>query len=619
MGIFDFLKKEENKEEFSEIILKTENVPQTLLDISKKYDLPLSNLDFELLSYKTFVKMGDTDFVEADSETLKLIEHENFLIDEHNEIKQSYEIKVKKYRFEDDFEIIGEMKTNKNLTKAEFVVLKSSKLNIKNLKEKLIDEFNKKKLKNSLLINLCDKNMREDINKLVSLVLIEEGLSQDFKIELCKCIDPKPTIQGRVEYTYKKHKKEHENLYIYPIKKGETIIEIINPKPGTNGRNCKGEIIKAEPLLEFTIPDIAFDEKTIKKEENEDRIIFVSLKDGYVVKEDDKFEIKDQLELRQVNIKTGNIKGADESDVKMKINESDVLKEAVADGMVVESKELIIKGNVGNKSKVKAKTLKIEGQTHQNSKILAIEAEINVHKGYLKAKNVTINSLESGRIVADKVYVKRALGGEIVAKEIEIDMLLSHVKMYALKKIKVNVLKGEENLFCISPKKVLKDTDIKKLETELEEVRRDIRRVKEEALKIKKILLENKRGYLELKKTYEENKKRGVKNSPALITKLKKYQEINKKYLKFNEKIMNLKLKEEEILETIDNIQNALYNAKIINCSAWTPYNRIEFELLEPPVTLKYDTKDDGYCGFKLRFFEFPKIVKIKVDNDCGS
>ena len=615
MGLFDIFKKHKTHKEFEEVVVDTENVPQELLKVSKEYNLPLSSLDFKLLGVETYLKLGETDFIHADAEALKMIENENFLIDEHNEIKQVYKIKIIKFT-SSELELNGQIKPNEFLTEVKFL-FDANNCNINDF-EKMLEELNKKKLKNNLLINLCDKQLRDDIERFLSMSALAKKENR-IEITLCKCLDVIKTIQGRVDYLYKKFKKEEENLYIYPVKKNDVLIKITKPKEGRNGRNCRGEVILAEKLKEFEIPEIEFDRDSIKKVEDEEFILYVAIRDGYVVVDDGKYAIKDQLEVRQVNIKTGNIKGADESDVKMKIKESDSLKEAVADGMVVESAELQIKGNIGNKAKVKAKELTIEGQTHQNSKILAINAHINVHKGYLKAKNVTINSLENGLVIADTVHIKRALGGEVRAKEIIIDTLLSHTKVYGLTLIKIEKLKGEENLFCISPKKVLKTLDVKELEKELEEVRQNINLVKKQKNKLLEVINQNKKAYMELKKIYSENKKKGVKTSHSVLMKLKKYQELNKKAAAYNEKIENLKLKEEEILQTIDNIQNALYNAKIVNCSAWSPYNRIEFELIEPPVTLKYDTQGESACGFKLKFTEIPEIVKIKVDDDCGT
>jgi hypothetical protein len=58
-----------------------------------------------------------------------------------------------------------------------------------------------------------------------------------------------------------------------------------------------------------------------------------------------------------------------------------------------------------------------------------------------------------------------------------------------------------------------------------------------------------------------------------------------------------------------------------VNYSEWKEFNKIEFDLIEPPIRLRYDTRgDEGICGFKLKDYgdEF-KIVKIKVDNDSST
>jgi hypothetical protein len=103
--------------------------------------------------------------------------------------------------------------------------------------------------------------------------------------------------------------------------------------------------------------------------------------------------------------------------------------------------------------------------------------------------------------------------------------------------------------------------------------------------------------------------------------KLKEHKILRENYQKLLQKLKNYENDKEELLEIIDNIQNAVYNAKIISLTPWRPFNRIEFDIIEPPISLKYDIKgDEGICGFKLKFFgEAPKIVKIKVKDDSGS
>ena len=616
MGLFKFLKKEKEIKEFEPKIVLCENVNEELLKVSKEYNLPLSSLDFNLLSYKTYIKFPDMDFVEADEGTLNKFINEDILLDEKAEIKQIYEIEIIKYRPKNNFELLGEIKVNKLYTSAEFIVSPNSILRVNNLYDALKLELNKKRLRNSLLINIFD-TAEEDIKKLQTLILIDEKLNAPFKIKLCQGIDPIPTIEGKMIFHFKKHTTSFQKVLLYPVKSDEILIEIILPKEGKNGRNCKGKIIPVKKLKEFQVPEIIIDTKTIKKEVSEDKILFIAKKSGYIVKDDGKYVIKDEMEVRQINLKTGNVKNADESEIKLHVKEKDVLKEAIADNMIVETTELIVKGNVGNKAKIKSKKLEIHGQTHKNSKIQSQKAFINVHKGILKAKEAKIKRLEGGVVRADEVEIDIALGGIIYAKKIKIDNLLSHNKLFSSEIIKICNVKGEENLLEISPKKILDTIDSEMLEKKKIELTQFMNIKLKEYNKLKDLYLENRSAYEEYKKIYLENKKKKIKTSPSILKKLKEFQELKEKILKFKEEIEALKEEKENIIQTLEYLQNGVFKAKILANSEWKAFNRIVFELIEPPLRFVYDTKgNEGKCGFKLKYGDTPKIVKIKVEDD---
>ena len=616
MALFNFKKKKVEKKEFQSKIVLTENVNEELLKTAKEYDLPISSLDFKLLSYKTYIKFPDTDFLEADEENLEKFKIEENLLNEETQIKQVYEIEIIKFRPSNNFELLGKMVVNSHYTKAEFIVSKNSILKINNIYEKVKVELNKKKIRNSLLINLFDL-MDEDLKKLQDIVFIDEKLNNDFKIRLCQGIEPIKTVNGKVIYHFKKSNKRKQKILIYPVKENDVLIEIILPKEGKNGRNCKGNILKVKQLEEFDIPKIDFDEKTIEKKVNDEKIVFIAKRDGYIIKEDGKFIIKDEMEVKQINIKTGNVENADNSDVKLKIKESDVLKEAIADDMRVETTELYVKGNVGNKAKIKAKKLEINGQTHKNSKILTEEAFINVHKGEVKAKKIKINRLEGGLIRADEVEIELALGGIVYAKKIKINKLLAHNKFFASEIIQICEVRGEENLLAISPKRVLKEINIDAMEKRITEIDQYINIKKREYDKLKTIYLENKNAIEEYKKLYLKNKQNGKKTSPMVLKKLKEFKELMNKIDDYKKEISILKNEKKHIKEEIEYLQNGIYKAKIIAYSNWKPFNRIMFELIEPPVHFIYDTKvGDEKCGFKLKSEDELRITKIRVKND---
>jgi len=149
MGLFKMFKHKEeknNKLQFSPQVVKTDNVSQTLAEISKTYNISVSNLDFDILTVETFVKLDqESDFVSIDEQTIDLIKKRNLLENQFFEIKQSYELKIRKFDFSDNFELIGKLGANKTLTEAFYDVSPASILNYSEMLEHiLIEELEKK-------------------------------------------------------------------------------------------------------------------------------------------------------------------------------------------------------------------------------------------------------------------------------------------------------------------------------------------------------------------------------------------------------------------------------------------------------------------------------------------
>jgi len=626
LGLFDFLKKEQKtqKKQSLPVVLRTENVNEALLKVSASNSIPISSLDFDLINFTTYIKTGkNSEFVELDEQSKELVQMEDFLVNEENEIKQVYEIEIKKAEVSDEFELIGEVKVNKYMTHAVYV-LKPHSLIVyrKGIENRFKNELNKKKLKNSLLIELFDEKMNQDIEKVVAKVRVLGSLEEEESIELCKCIDPIENIEGRVVYHYLKKREDKNNELIFPVKEGDVLIEIIKPKQGRHGRDCRGKLIPVPKIREFQIPNININPEEIIKEEDDERIVYIARKSGYIYKEGDTYSIKDQLEVSQINLQTGNVSGAKDSNVKLDVKESDALKEAIADNMIVETTVLNVRGNVGKSAKINAEEVTIEGQTHQKAVVYANKAFINVHKGYAEGKEIEINRLESGTVKGKRVKIKQAIGGKVIAEEVVFEIMGSHVEVYALKEIKIKKLKGSENRLVISPVEVLGlNADTDKLEKEIEEVKRNIDIKTKEYNKRKEILIRNRPTVENLMKKYRENKAKGMRTSATVIKKIKEFNEFKEGTLELKNEIKMLQKDLQELYETLQNFQTAIFNAKIISLSPWSAYNRIEFDMVEPPVKLKYDTKgNEGICGFKLKDLgDTFKIVKIKVDDDSGS
>ena len=601
MGLFNVFKSKDKKQptnEFKPHIIKTDNVAHSLNEVSKKYDILVSTLDFDILSVDTYVKLTkDSDFVLADNETMELIKDRDLLLDEDLKIKQSYEIRVKKFRFVNDFELIGKMKVDKDITHSTYIVSPASLLIYNHLLEmRLIDELKKKKLKSGMLIDtgLFDGNFYDDIQNLVAKIRVLGSIENEIEIELCQAKTPKKPIKLQILEHYKKHQTTNKRIkdFIYPIKQDELIIEIIKPKKGENGRSCRGKLIKVEKFREVEIPTYYINDDITKKEDNIS-IKYISNRNGYVYIKENVITIKDELEVNQISLKTGNITGAEDSDIKLEVKEAGVLKEAIKDGMIVETTELLVKGNVGNGAKIKAKKLEIDGQTHKGSKILAQNAEINSHKGYLKANTALINRLEGGIVEANQVHITQAISGKVIAKEIKIDILGSHLTLIASELIEIENLKGTENRFIIDEAVVAhKEEYIKSIEEKVNKIDIKIRQYLDKFKSNKRVIFKNQKTIELIKEKIEELKEKNEVVNPVFIQKIKKFNDFVKKTKKIEEEIKNLQYKKENLKNELDKIQNGAFSAKIVSHSGFNEFNRIEFHLTEPPIKIVYDTTD---------------------------
>ena len=611
MGLFNrmFKKGEVKKDIFSSLTIKTENVSKSLSEISTKYQIPVSNLDFDILEVESYIRLDkSSDFVRLDKQTIELIKSKNLLLNSTFDIKQSYEIKVRKYQFRDDFELIGKIKVDRLKTSAFYVVSPASILNYNDTLEfQIIEEIRKKKIKSGFFIDieLFNKQCIDDIKKLVAKIRIIGILEDDYEIELCKGVKPIKPIHLEIIEHYKKSATKNDMVkdLIYPIKVNDVILEIIKPKKGKNGRDCRGEIIKIKEFKDEEIPNFSITDDIIKRDKGE-QIVYISNKNGYVYIKDGAIFIKDELEIDRISLKTGNVKGAEDSDVKLEVKEKGVFKEAIGESMTVETTELIVKGNVGNGAKIKAKILEIDGQTHKGSKIVALSAEINCHKGNLKAKNVIINRLEGGVVEADNVLVSQAISGKIRAKEIKIKTLGSHLVLVASDLIEIDVLKGSENRLIIDESIVGNKQDVvmeleekyKKLEIQLREYNN---RYKEN----KNIISENRYLIDKLKQKVKMNRENKIVVNPLFLQKIKRFNDFVKKTKNIEMQVKDIFKKLQIIKKELNKMQQGVFVAKIISHSGFPEYNRIEFRLIEPPIKLDYDTKDiDEYKNiFRLK------------------
>lgn len=615
MGLFDKIKgnntdatkqSDGGTSEFKSIVIDTTNVIKELKNVAVANHLNPSELSFKLLRTTTYYSDEKSENNEMTEEEQKLLYDDNFLLNPNLKFIQHYRVEIYKIiDQEDDHTPLPDitLSGNKNLTKIIAMIAKSNDVRYTSkLEEKMIQDIQMKKIKTGILVGIRDQNMYKEIKKIVANIRVNGIIDQNYTFVVCQGVDEVPSINDDLIFHYKKKinakssdgKVDYSKRgFVLAVDQDECIIEYIKPQLGTPGRNCRGAFIPVKEPRKSNDAPIVITSNLIKKE-SETSIKYIATRGGYVNFDKGTYDIQDQMEINEISFKsTGSIDASLGSNIKINIKEKDILKDAIGAGMSVETTEVHVDGNIGSGAKIKAKIAEIGGQTHQSSYIEADKIFIAVHHGEANGMDIEIDRLEGGKVIGDNVHVKHMIGGEIIGKIVKIDNLMSNAKITASEILEVTELKGSNNKFIIDPSvtkefNVMIDSingKIEKLEEELKAYPRQLSSKKEFIDKNKPMAEMVKEKILELKRS-------GVEPPVTLFAKIKDFQE---KVIDYNTVLQTFKDKKEELQEyreELNQVQNKVFAAKIINHSAWKEFNEVRFRLISPPKDITYNPKE---------------------------
>lgn len=616
-------------EAFKPYVIKCDNISKELKTASKNSKIPLNLLEFDILSFTTYIKSEDyktdEEWVEVDKDILKKLSDKEFLIKQDLEIRQVYEVRIRQLEERDKEELDLMMTANKAFTRVSIVIKGSSKVEYSaDLYKDLTASFNKKKLRLGLLIGVFDDCMTNDLKDLVLKLKEEIELREDFKVRLSECIDPIPAVNDNLIFHYKEraHKEDDKGRvdhsqrdFLFPTTENELIIEYVKPKEGRAGRNCKGEYVAVDEPKEEYVKQLTFNinQSNIKKVEDKNSILYLSKKNGFVDFKNSTYDISDNLEVDEVSFKkTGSISAGKETNVKINVKEKDSMKDAIGSGVKVDVAEANIEGSVGEGAEIRGGTVKVGGQTHQSSKIDVEKAEINVHRGYLKAKEVKITRLENGKVEGEIVRISEVMGGEVRAKEIYVDNVKSHAFLNASKLISINHITGDDNRFVVDPLAVAGEGDlISDLKNVIESTTKDITALEKQFEKYKEESLSLSRTAQVLTARIMQAKEQGKKPEIADMIRLKEFKAKNEEVKSLKEQITTKKEKIVKFQADLDKLQAAIFDAKIVNHSGWNGYNTVKFRLVNPDREIDYVPR-----GFEREIYLVQDGDTFKIESE---
>ncbi len=590
---------------FEQIVSECEKPFDELKKIAASKQLEVSKLDFDVVTTSLYIRLTPNEpFIIADDSAVEKLKSDSaFALNENMDLKEIYTIKVYSLNAPKRVELAVILTANKTLTNISATIKKESKIQITDtLLRDIYSELNKIKLKHSLLLTPYRDELFEQAKELSESIQKEGKLGEGHRVTLCSFYEAEPTVNAHFEYTYKSKIPDKDSVQRIDhsmrdlslgVKAGDVIFSYTKPKKGTIGRDCKGHIVIPQDPVEIDLGGFGVD-NTIRVVEKGDVSEYIAEKGGSVTEEGGRYSIIDTLELSNISFKdTGAILFDLDSGMKIKVTNTDPVRDAIEENSSVTTSELEVFGNVGSAVEIRAKKVIINGQTHQNSDIQCEEAEIGVHKGQkLKCTKATIKRLEGGVVEAEDVEIEDMLGGTVYAKNVYVKILHSNANIYAVSTIDIYHVSGGENKLHIDleaypdQKELIEETRERKVSLE-----NSLKKEVEELQKKSELLKHSMPAINDIKTKLTEIKSSGGTTPPVLSNKLREFLLVIKRVDELKREVEEKKSELASVKKKIAELNELIYSSKIVTTQSWNGYNEIKFKTLEPRVELMYVPK----------------------------
>ena len=588
----------------------TDNIPRELLRIAAENSISSSDLYVKIDTVTTFIKDGDSDFIELEEVDYEKYRDEKSMRNASLEFEQEYEAeilsKLDNYPFK-DMNVRVEFEDGD--TKAYLVIKKGSMLGYyDDLYSDFIEFIKEQQLRSKIMIYLFDVAYKDSIQEFVSVLkqIKKINFKEDKRILISETLQEIPSIMQETIMTKEEHYKlgeedsqgrvDYSNRgFLISCEEGEQLFEFNKPQQGENGRTCRGEIIAVDIVDLDAMPSFTID-NNIEVVDSFENIKYMSSKSGYLVKNGDSYDVSNNIDISEISFKTtGTIDTNLDTEISINVIKENPLEDAIEKGMTVKVQNLTIVGSVGPSTNIEARNIDISAQTHNSSVIKCSNAKIGLHKGKVTGHIVEIETLEGGEVIADIAIVKNAMSGKIRAKTIKISTLGAYVTMEASESIKVEDIRGEENKFIFDTSiKGAFDTSKKdELQSHLKDLKEEFkalsRKLKDNGEKLKT----NMEPCKKITNAILKAKSQGLKISAVLIKNFKSCKLMKVRYKKLREEVLYQKTKIQEAEEQIIQGATNILDSKVEIGSIGHGFNHITYKLENPSRNIKLNIHED--------------------------
>lgn len=439
--------------EFTPVTKVSMNVKGDLRLAASDRKISVNDVDFDLLSYETFYKrLPDKEWHPMYGDNLLTQITQEELYSSDFLLSQEYKINIRPVIPSQYLDLRFSVSMSKARGLVTAVISPESTIPLKKgVKEWIKEAINKKMLRLGFMIGMADEELDVDINRMLSFLQKKGPLTEPYNLIIAQFFPEVPTVNDAIILHYKERNKKKS--LIEGVNPNELLLEYIFPQQGKNGRGCDGvPIVVPEPKVKYD-KSIKIDDETIYTVEDEKSIRYYAKVSGFVKFERGHLSVSQTLSLKSLSMKkTGSVDVGSDKQIALALNQQVYREDAVGMGVSIDIQKVDIIGTVGENTKIKADELTIGAQTHRKSTMeVAGVANIQLHRGNLKANEANIDMLEGGHIEADVVHINKMLGGEVIGRKVYVDVLYSHAKIIALESIEVNTIVGEGNALIIDP------------------------------------------------------------------------------------------------------------------------------------------------------------------------
>jgi len=593
---------------FNKLEIICENIKQELKNISAQFGILTDELDFDILETITYISDETTSFVELNPLMRERLKERSYLLNPNLTIKQQYRLLIRKAHKDEQFHPIIKLSADKHLSRCIATISKESVISPSDsLASDIRREVNKKKIRHGLLINIFDDGLRKGCESFAQVVKNLRGMKDNFEMIVCETIPPKLPILPEVKEIYKKEalgshdRVDHRKRGIYNyVQSGSAVVEFIKGKRGEAGRNCKGEYVAVKEIERLENPPFSIDE-SIRSVDLGGSIVYYAQKNGFVDMGGGVLSIKESVEVDSVNLRdTGSIEASKDSNTTLNVSSVSFDDDSVAPNMAIESKIVNVQGSVGAGATVSGEEVSIKGQTHQSAIIRGDKVYVKRNKGQIFAKDVIVDVLEGGVVVAEKISVRNALGGDIKGAVVLVALCGSNIKIFATDSITVERIGGGGSIFTIDAQSY-SDTmgDIERIKVEIDMSEKEKVRLEKKRATLMGFIENNKESVLQVKGYLKDSLQRGEKPNQLLVRKLEEYRKVVDEAKNLQEKIFEIAESMKISKVMLDNIQNKIFNSKIELKSGNLKDSLVAFKMLTPRLSVSRAPKDGEHI-FRL-------------------